>query len=48
MKSLQHLATGFAAILMLVLATTLRAAAPLAPVEFNAKVTYAVGRPILS
>ncbi len=48
MKSLQHLATGFAAILMLVLATTLRAAAPLAPVEFNAKVTYAVGKPIVT
>ena len=48
MKSLQHLATGFAAILMLVLATTARAAAPLAPVEFNAKVTYAVGAPVVT
>lgn len=43
MQRLQRVLTGMAALMMMFAATALKAAAPNAPVEFNAKVTYPTG-----
>ncbi|MBU3742457.1 MAG: T9SS type A sorting domain-containing protein [Candidatus Kapabacteria bacterium] len=43
MQRLQHILTGMAALIMMFVATAVKAAAPNAPVEFSAKVTYPTG-----
>lgn len=43
MQRLQHLKTGLFALVMVMMAVVAKAAAPNAPVEFNAKVSYAAG-----